>query len=242
MKCLHIHDNIIIHSSENNFNKEQKNEKIISLILAMFLIVSPQIAKANYDEALQNDNSLIKQSMDNFVNKRFSEIQDNLGNNVTASHKAKVLELYYDDNLSELKNYLLDNKLSLSWYDGISTRASLGKNSSKKFYKLYRSTNYGSIQKEWVVRLSGTFYYDQNRKVVVSVGKPTLSIEVASFGSGFKPYLSGVKTTGVKNGSYGAKFSASYTMKATMNIKQSGVPISGTVNFHKDTVSYTDSL
>lgn len=147
MKYLHIHDNIIIHSSENNFNKENKTKKIISLILALFLIASPQIAKANYDGEIENDNSLIKQSMDNFVNKRFSKIQDNLGNNVTAFHKEKVLDLYYDDNLTELKNYLLDNKLSLSWYDGISTKASLGKNSLKAFYKLYRSTNYGSIQK-----------------------------------------------------------------------------------------------
>ncbi|MDO5017684.1 MAG: hypothetical protein Q4E02_00115 [Lagierella massiliensis] len=218
-------------------------KKILFIMMATIIILSGSVSEAKEEKRdIKEDNYLIEQSLNNFFSKGFPEIQDNLGNNVTVFHKKKIEEFYNSRDFEGAKNYLLDNSISLAWYDGISTRASLAKNSSKTFYKLYKSTNYGSIKKEWVVRLSGTFYYDQNKRVVVSVGRPVLSIEVANFGSGFKPYLASVSTTGTKNGSYGAIFKASYTMKATMNIKQSGVTISGTVLFPRDTVSYSSSL
>ncbi len=205
-------------------------------------VISPRISLANDSTEKKVDNSLLEESVEKFYRNNFSEVQDNEGNNVTMLHKSNINKFYENNEFDKIRDYILENKISLAWYDGISYRASLGKSSSKTFYKLYKSTNYGSIQKEWVVKLSGTFYYDQNKKIVTSVGKPTLSIQVARFGAGFSPYLSNVSTSGTKNGSYGAKFSASYNMKANMNIKQSGVTIKGIVNFPRDTVSYTSSL
>lgn len=211
-------------------------KKLIFLLMMVIFLTT----RASYADKVENaeDTTLIEQSLEKYVNQSESLVLDNNGKDVTSKHDLNLKNFYMNKQFDKAKEYVLNNDIIFGWNEGISTRAALAKNTSKTFYALKKSTNYQSIQKEWMVRLSGTFYYEQNRKYITSVKSPYLKIETARFGSGFTPYLTNVSIRGVKVDTYTAGFSATYTMQARMSIQG----IEGTVLFPAISISYNASV
>lgn len=218
-------------------------KKIFIFSLFVAIVANSSLAFANQinNETKSTPNvSNVEEWLDTYFESTDRSILNYSGEDVTFRYENKLKELYKNNEINNIKDYIDQNKLVLSWgkNESIPYGSSVAKNSEKLFVAIETSINYPSIRKEWAVKLKGTFYYDKNSKKITSVNNPVLSIfTTVNFGNTFRPYLQRVSTSYTKNNDYSVTFRGEYTMFAEFLYKVYAPVVFPRVNIH-----YTDKV
>ena len=180
-----------------------------------------------------------------FITKCFNDLTgfyvlDSNENNITTEFVEYIGEYYNNGDYEFILNVILENDLQLSYRainstESQKTRAFYTEPVSEEFYHLeYDST--GTFKKEWLTKLTAYITYNVATGDISSVSTPTLSLEVANFGSAFSPYLNNVKTSKSNKTSY-AQLRGSYKMYADIGVSIGKFDAGATLDFgsHSDT-------
>lgn len=142
-------------------------------------------------------------------------ILDEFGNNVQESHINSIKSMYYNRNLEDLYQYIKENNLKLVIEER--TRPILKNSSNTQFFSqiFYGIGNSYGYRKDWTVRLSGSVSYNMRTKRITSASTPTITLQSASWGALWSPYISNV-STGRSISSSKVYFWGAYTMMGSL--------------------------
>ncbi|GAV14905.1 hypothetical protein RQP50_18100 [Paenibacillus sp. chi10] len=199
---------------------------------------------------VEGKNEVSQQFVD-YIGKVFKDLDgvkvvDPNGVNVTKDFIESNKSHFYSGDYKEIKQAILDKKLSLTYVEQIQDTLGTGESSksatlasgesvTKKFYHM-ASDSKGHFTKEWVVTLSGSFSYGNDFRIT-SVNGPYADLS-ANFGWGISTSLSNINTGNSYSGTR-ASFNISYNMTATV-----GIPVWGpyTYGVNVDFGSFVDSF
>lgn len=153
--------------------------------------------------------------------KDYKSIQDIIKDqDLSISHKIST-------DITNLQN----EELGINAVSGVRTESA-----SQQFYHIATDKK-GKFTKEWIVTLNGSFSYNTSTFKVTSVTGPRITLTTANFGALFAPALEGILTSNSYSG-FAAKFTANYTMRATLGVSFGDLPI----NFNYDFGTHTDTF
>lgn len=221
-------------------------KKYLIMSLVLLMAFSSLSTSVTYAEKSSDVSSLFSDFIDNaFNNLRGLRVIDSNGVDITEDFIDKA------SNYSSSKNYKAIHKLISKQDLSVSYRVIESKEVSDDdavhmlgFYETVTVKDYfyhletestGKYTKEWQTSLTGTYTYNVNTHEIYSSQSPVLTLESASFGYGFSPYMSNISTDDSIR-STSVKFSGSYTMNATLSVALGGLPL----GFHFDFGRHTD--
>lgn len=142
-------------------------------------------------------------------------ILNELGQNVQDTHLDSIKSMYASNDLDGLYNYIKENNLKLVIEER--TRPILKSSSNTQFFSqiFYGIGNSSGYRKEWTVRLSGSVSYNMRTKRITSASTPTITLQSASWGALWSPYISNV-STGRSISSSRVYFWGAYTMMGSL--------------------------
>lgn len=168
----------------------------------------------------------------------YAVIMDANGNDITELFLGQVKDLYVEKDFDAIRELICENDYSLKYTEefqeevhtrDVQPRAFLRKTVSDVYYVIETASNAG-YTKEWLMRLTGTFTYNANTFEVTNASAPTLSIEVASFGALFSPYITNVSTN-YQISKYSVTFTGTYKMMATLGTSEGNIWITRDYDF-----------
>lgn len=172
-------------------------------------------------------------------------VMDANGNDITGLFLGQVRDLYLRNDFDTIRELIYENNYSLKYTEeseqevqtrDIQPRAFLRKTVSDVYYVLGHASEAG-YSKEWQMKLTGTFTYNANTFEVTNASAPILSIDYASFGALFSPYITNVSTN-YQISKYSVTFTGTYKMRATLGLSEGDIWISRDYDFG----TYTHTL
>lgn len=142
-------------------------------------------------------------------------ILNELGQNVQDTHLDSIKSMYASNDLDGLYNYIKKNNLKLVIEER--TRPIQKNSSNTQFFSqiFYGIGNSYGYRKDWTIRLSGSVSYNMRTKRITSASTPTITLQSASWGALWSPYISNV-STGRSISSSKVYFWGSYTMMGSL--------------------------
>ena len=142
-------------------------------------------------------------------------ILNELGQNVQDTHLDSIKSMYASNDLDGLYNYIKENNLKLVIEER--TRPIIKNSSNTQFFSqiFYGIGNSCGYRKDWTVRLSGSVSYNMRTKRITSASTPTITLQSASWGALWSPYISNV-STGRSISSSKVYFWGAYTMMGSL--------------------------
>lgn len=168
-----------------------------------------------------NSYPVLKKFLDNAFNSNPSKsvslhVYDKQNKDVTMEWKNTVQDLYTQSKYEEIVKYIKEDGIQLVTEEKEieNTKGAVQtERFSEIFYEIGSASGY---TKEWTVRLTGTVTYNTNTHVITSASSPTLSIEWASWGALWSPWLNNVSTSSTISSSY-VTFRGTYTMMGSLS-------------------------
>ena len=172
------------------------------------------------DEIQSESHPILQNFLDDAFQLDYDKISDfiilnELGQNVQDTHLDSIKSMYASNDLDGLYNYIKENNLKLVIEER--TRPILKNSSNTQFFSqiFYGIGNSYGYRKDWTVQLSGSVSYNMRTKRITSASTPTITLQSASWGALWSPYISNV-STGRSISSSKVYFWGAYTMMGSL--------------------------
>jgi hypothetical protein len=196
------------------------------LVITSFIPVNASEHNAETDsldfnvEIQSESHPILQNFLDDAFQLDYDKISDfiilnELGQNVQDTHLDSIKSMYASNDLDGLYNYIKENNLKLVIEER--TRPILKNSSNTQFFSqiFYGIGNSYGYRKDWTVQLSGSVSYNMRTKRITSASTPTITLQSASWGALWSPYISNV-STGRSISSSKVYFWGAYTMMGSL--------------------------
>ncbi|MDC6266378.1 hypothetical protein [Lysinibacillus fusiformis] len=222
---------------------------LLLLILGISITLLPNFVQGVKAEELDSESNT-SQIFDEFINSFFNDtskvnVTNSVGLDYTKEFLSATENLYTQNNLQEIKRFIVDNKLLLSYGTETekvgSTELNLqagtlnnvkSASGTQSFYHIGYDAK-GKYQKEWITYVTGSYTYNTTTYQIVSAQNPTISLS-ANFGAAFAPYMDNVSTSASISGGT-VTFKASYSMLSGVVLPILDYGVGQTLNYGNQT-------
>lgn len=224
---------------------------LVLVILGISIALLPNFSQIAKAESITSENNE-GQFFNDYIKEFFKDtkkvnVTNSYGMDYTEEFLSVAENLYTQNKLQEIKKFIVDNKLSISYErETVESKPINNKEiamlstlktvtSTKSFYHSEFDTK-NKFEKEWITYLTGNFTYNTSTYQIVSAPSPSFSLS-ANFGASFVANADNLSTQATISGDK-VTYKASYKMTATAGISIGGYGIGVPISFGNYTDQY----